>query len=222
MSNKLVWDQISEKEYETGVEKGVLYPEENGAYPKGFAWNGLIGVSEKPSGAEPTPLYANNKKYLELFSAEEYGATIEAYMYPDEFEPCQGLKEIAPGVVVAQQNRKGFGLSYVTLKGNDTEGTDHGYKIHIVYGAKAKPAEKAYKSVNDSPEAITLSWEISTTPVEVPDAKPTASVTIDSTKVDAAELAALEAVLYGSDDTDARLPLPTELVTLFPSAVAAG
>ena len=222
MSKKLVWDQISEKEYETGVEKGVLYPEENGTYPKGVAWNGLIGVSEKPSGAEPTPLYANNKKYLELVSAEEFGATIEAYMYPDEFEPCQGLKEIAPGVVVAQQNRKSFGMAYNTLKGNDTEGTDHGYKIHIIYGAKAKPAEKAYKTVNGDPEAITLSWEISTTPVEVPDAKPTASITIDSTKVDASELAALEEILYGGSDKEARLPLPTELVDLFPSAVAAG
>lgn len=222
MSKKLVWDQISEKEYETGVEKGVLYPESNGAYPKGVAWNGLIGVSEKPSGAEPTPLYANNKKYLELISAEEYGATIEAYMYPDEFEPCQGLKEIAPGVVIAQQDRTGFGLSYVTLKGNDTEGTSHGYKIHIVYGAKAKPSEKAYKSVNNSPEAITLSWEISTTPVEVPGAKSTASVTIDSTKVNAEELAALEALLYGSEENEARLPLPAELIELFPNAAAAG
>lgn len=222
MPEKLIWDEVSKKEYETGVEKGVLYPEENGAYPKGEAWNGLIGVSEKPSGAEPTPLYANNKKYLELVSNEEFGATIEAYMYPDGFEPCQGLKEIAPGVVIAQQDRKGFGLSYVTLKGNDTEGTSHGYKIHLVYGAKAKPSEKANKSVNDSPEAITLSWEISTTPVDVPDAKPTAHVTIDSTKVNAEELAALEAILYGSDEADARLPLPTELITLFPSAVAAG
>lgn len=222
LSKKLVWDQVSEKEYETGVEKGVLYPSVNGTYPKGVAWNGLIGVSEKPSGAEPTPLYANNKKYLELVSAEEYGATIEAYMYPDEFEACQGAAELAPGVRIAQQDRIGFGLSYVTLKGNDTEGTAHGYKIHLVYGAKAKPAEKAYKTVNDNPEAITFSWEITTTPVEVPGHKPTASVTIDSTKVKAEELAALEAILYGSDEADARLPLPTELATIFPSEAAAG
>ena len=222
MSKKLVWDEVTKKEYETGVEKGVLYPEENGTYPKGEAWNGLIGVSEKPSGAEPTPLYANNKKYLELVSAEEFGATIEAYTYPDGFEACQGLKEIAPGVVIAQQNRKGFGLSYVTLKGNDTDGTDHGYKIHLVYGAKAKPSEKANKTVNGDPEAITMSWEISTTPVDVPNAKATAHVIIDSNKVDAEELAALEAILYGSEETEARLPLPTELVELFPSAVAAG
>lgn len=222
MSKKLVWDEVTKKEYETGVEKGVLYPEENGTYPKGEAWNGLIGVSEKPSGAEPTPLYANNKKYLELTSNEEFGATIEAYTYPDGFEPCQGLKEIAPGVVIAQQDRKGFGLSYVTLKGNDTEGTNHGYKIHLVYGAKAKPSEKANKTVNGDPEALTLSWEISTTPVEVPGSKPTAHVTIDSTKVNADELAALEDILYGSEDAEARLPLPTELVELFPSAVAAG
>lgn len=222
MSKKLVWDQISEKEYETGVEKGVLYPDENGTYPKGVAWNGLIGVSEKPSGAEPTALYANNKKYLELMSAEEFGATIEAYMYPDEFEPCQGIKEIAPGVTITQQNRQGFGLSYVTLKGNDTQGTSYGYKVHLVYGAKAKPSEKANKTVNDSPEALTLSWECSTTPVEVPNAKPTAHVVIDSNKVDAEQLAALEAILYGSDEADARLPLPTELIELFPNAVAAG
>lgn len=222
MSKKLVWDEVTKREYETGVEKGVLYPEENGTYPKGEAWNGLIGVSEKPSGAEPTPLYANNKKYLELVSNEEFGATIEAYTYPDGFEPCQGLKEISPGVVIAQQNRKGFGLSYVTLKGNYTEGTDYGYKIHLVYGAKAKPSEKANKTVNGDPEALVLSWEISTTPVEVPNAKPTAHVIIDSTKVNAEELAALEDVLYGSEDAEARLPLPTELIELFPSAVAAG
>lgn len=225
--SKLVWDKTGERLYETGVEKGVLYPFKEGAYSGGVVWNGLTSVSESPSGGEPTALYADDIKYLELMSTEEFGATIEAYMYPDEFMPCDGSAEISKGVVIGQQKRSTFGLSYVTKIGNDTDGSDHGYKIHLIYGAKAKPSEKGYETINDSPDAITLSWEISTTPVEVSAKgfKPTASVTIDSTKVKADELAALEAILYGTDAgpsgnpaaTEARLPLPDELATIFKS-----
>lgn len=221
--SKIVWDQTGERFYETGVEKGVLYPYSNSAYASGVAWNGLTAVTESPSGAEPTALYADNVKYLNLMSNEEFGATIEAYTYPDEFAACDGSASIAPGVVIGQQKRSTFGLSYVTKLGNDTDGADYGYKIHLIYGALAAPSEKGYATVNDSPEAITFSWEVSTTPVEVPGFKPTASVTIDSTKVDATELAALEAILYGvnaSTDpvvaaTEPRLPLPEELTTIF-------
>lgn len=225
--SKLVWDKTGERLYETGVEKGVLYPFKDGAYSGGVVWNGLTSVSESPSGGEPTALYADDIKYLELMSTEEFGATIEAYMYPDEFMPCDGSAEISKGVVIGQQKRSTFGLSYVTKIGNDTDGSDYGYKIHLIYGAKAKPSEKGYETINDSPDAITLSWEISTTPVEVSAKgfKPTASVTIDSTKVKADELAALEAILYGTDEgpsgtpaaTEARLPLPNELATIFKS-----
>lgn len=214
---KLVWDKTGERFYETGVEKGVLYPQVSGAYPNGVAWNGLTAVTESPSGAEATPLYADNIKYLNLMSNEEFGATIEAYTYPDEFAECDGSAELSEGVRVGQQTRKTFGMSYVTRKGNDTEGTDHGYIIHLIYGALAAPSEKAYATINDSPEAITFSWEVSTTPVEVTGMKPTACITIDSTKVDAGKLATLEGKLYGTDEPsgEASLPLPDEIATIF-------
>lgn len=211
---KLVWDVTGEKLYETGVDHGVLYVQEAGAYPVGVAWNGLTAVTESPSGAEPTPLYADNIKYLNLMSTEEFAATIEAYTYPDEFAECDGSAELVKGVSIGQQKRKTFGMCYRTVVGNDTESNAHGYKLHIIYGALAAPSEKAYATINDSPEAITFSWEISTTPVAVTGHEPTASIVIDSTKVDADKLAALEAVLYGSDDVEARLPLPDEIKTL--------
>lgn len=214
-SKKLVWDQTSERLYETGVKMGVLYPQdEAGEYPKGVAWNGLTAVTESPSGAEATALYADDIKYLNLMSAEEFAATVEAYTYPDEFAECDGSASIANGVSIGQQKRKAFGLCYRTILGNDVAGNDYGYKIHIIYGAMAAPSEKEYASVNDSPEAITLSWELSTTPVSVNGFKPTASIVIDSTKVDAEKLTALETILYGSETADARLPLPDEIATL--------
>lgn len=212
--SKLVWDQTGDRLYETGVKKGVLYPMESGAYPKGVAWNGLTAVTESPSGAEATALYADDIKYLNLYSAEEFGGTIEAYTYPVEFGACNGEASLAEGVVIGQQSRKAFGLSYVTTVGNDTDGTDFGYKIHIVYGAMASPSEKAYATINDSPEAITFSWEFTTTPVAVDGHKPTASVVVDSTKVAPEKLAALEAMLYGSESEEAKLPLPDEIITL--------
>ena len=213
--SKLVWDKSGERFYETGVKMGVLYVQEAGAYPKGVAWNGLTAVTESPSGAEATALYADDIKYLNLISAEEFGATIEAYTYPDEFMACDGSAAIATGVYIGQQSRKTFGLCYRTTLGNDTENNDYGYKLHLIYGALAAPSEKSYASINDSPEAITFSWEVTTTPVEVDGHKPTASITIDSTKVDDSKLAALEAILYGSESEEARLPLPSEIVTLF-------
>ena len=198
---KLAWDQTGERTYETGVKKGVLYPQaDGGLYPKGVAWNGLSAVTESPSGAEPNPIYADDIKYLNLLSAEEFAATIEAYTYPNEFEECDGSAEIAPGVTVGQQKRKNFGLSYRTIFGNDTENDSYGYKLHLIYGCLAAPSEKGYQTVSDSPEAITFSWEVSTTPVSVAGFEPTASLTIDSTKVDAGKLAALEAILYGKDN----------------------
>jgi len=213
--SKLVWDQTGERFYETGVNQGVLYIRgEGGTYPKGVAWNGLISVTESPSGAEPTPIYADNIKYLNLMSTEEFGATIEAYTYPDEFAQCDGSAEIATGVMIGQQNRKVFGLSYKTTLGNDIDGTDYGYKLHLIYGALAAPSEKGYSTINDSPEAITFSWEVATTPVSVTGFKPTASITIDSTKADPTKLAALEDILYGSEESEARLPLPDEVATL--------
>ena len=217
--SKLTWDKSGERFYETGVNKGVLYPQEGGAYPKGVAWNGLTAVTESPSGAEATPLYADNIKYLNLMSAEEFGATIEAYTYPDEFAVCNGELALVEGISIGQQARKSFGMSYVTKVGTDLD-SEAGYKIHIIYGALAAPSEKAYNTVNDSPEAITFSWEVTTTPVEVTGYKPTATVVIDSTKVDADKLAALEAVLYGSDQEEARLPLPDEIVTLVGTEIA--
>ena len=216
---KLVFDESGKRFYETGVSKGVLYVQDaSGAYPQGVAWNGLTAVNEAPSGAEATPLYADDIKYLELRSAEEFGATIEAYTYPDEFEQCDGSAELAEGVVIGQQARKAFGLCYRTIVGNDVEGNDHGYKLHIIYGATAAPSEKAYATVNDSPEAVTFSWEVTCTPVEVEGFKPTATVVIDSRKVDAEKLAALEAKLYGSDSEEAMLPLPAEIAEMFKQA----
>lgn len=212
--SKLVWDQTGAREYETGVKSGVLYPQdENGTYPKGVAWNGLISVTESPEGAEPTPLYADDIKYLNLLSAEEFKATIEAYMSPPEFDECDGTAEVATGVTIGQQKRKQFGMVYKTTIGNDTKGNDYGYKLHIIYGALAAPSEKGYQTINDSPEATTLSWEVSTTPVSVEGFEPTATLTIDSTKVDATKLAALEAILFGSAEKEARLPLPDEIIT---------
>lgn len=215
--SKLVWDQTGERTYETGVEKGVLYVAKDGTYPKGVAWNGLASVSESPSGAEANPIYADNVKYLNLMSAEDFGATIEAYTYPDEFAECDGSVALSKGVYAGQQKRSVFGLSYITKIGNDVDDTDYGYKLHLVYGALASPSEKSYSSINDSPEAITFSWEISTTPVEVPGCKPSAIITIDSTKVDKDKLTELENIIYGSAETEARLPLPTEIITIFGS-----
>ena len=215
--SKIKWDQTGERYYETGVSKGVLYPYANNAYAKGVAWNGLINVSESPEGAEATPLYADNIKYLNLMSAEEFKATIEAYTYPDEFAACNGEASLEQGVSIGQQKRSQFGLSYQTKIGNDVD-SELGYKIHLVYGALAAPSEKAYATVNDSPEAITFSWEISTTPVEVPGFKPTASLVIDSTKVDPTKLAEFEKKLYGDETTEATLPLPSEVATLFHAA----
>ena len=212
--SKLVWDQVGERLYETGTKKGVLYPFESNAYAKGVAWNGLTAVTESPSGAEATAIYADDIKYLNLRSAEEFGATIEAYTYPDEFAECDGSAYIAPGIKIGQQKRKMFGFSYTTTVGNDTEGDDHGYKIHLVYGATASPSEKSYQTINDSPEAITFSWEVATTPVEVKGFKPTATLEIDSTKVDADKLTALEDILYGTENAEPRLPLPDEVVAL--------
>lgn len=218
---KIVWDNTGERLYETGVRNGVLYPiQTDGAYSKGVAWNGLISVTESPSGAEATPLYADDIKYLNLISAEEYGSTIEAYTYPDEFAECDGSASIATGVNIGQQPRKTFGMCYRTVVGNDVEHDNYGYKLHLVYGALAAPSEKAFSTINDSPEAITFSWEVSTTPVNVTGFKPTASLTIDSTKVDAAKLASLEAILYGSESEEARLPLPDEIATLMSDEAA--
>ena len=218
---KLVWDKTGDRLYETGVKNGVLYIPTAGVYSKGVAWNGLTAVTESPSGAEPTALYADDIKYLSLMSTEEFGATIEAYTYPDEFAACDGSAELADGVMIGQQKRSTFGLCYKTTIGNDTDGNDHGYKLHIIYGAQAKPSERAYATINDSPEAITFSWEITTTPVNVTGAKPTASLVIDSTKADPSKLAALEDILYGKDGEPAsepRLPLPDEIKSLMTAA----
>lgn len=219
---KLKWDQTGERLYETGVKNCVLYPIQTGnVYSLGVAWNGITAVTESPSGAEPNDLYADDMKYLSLRSAEDFGATIEAYTYPDEWMQCDGSAEIASGVTVGQQARKMFGLCYRTTVGNDTNGNDHGYKLHLIYGATASPSEKAYQTINDSPEAITFSWELTTAPVEVGTGfKPTSHLEIDSTKADADKLKALEAILYGTDGsggtegTTARLPLPAEVMTL--------
>lgn len=221
--SKIVWDKTGERTYETGIDRGVLYPQAiGGTYPKGVAWNGLTTVTESPSGAEANPQYADNIKYLNLISAEEFGATVEAFTYPDEFAICDGSAEPSVGLVLGQQTRKQFGLCYRTVLGNDTEGQDHGYKLHLIYNALAAPSEKGYSSINDSPEAISFSWEISTTPIEIDGYRPAASITIDSTKVDKTKLAALEVILYGKDATadpaveavDPRLPLPAEIITL--------
>lgn len=212
---KLVWDQTGERLYETGVKNGVLYPQDDtGAYPKGVAWNGLTTVTQSPSGAEATPLYADDIKYLNLYSAEEFGATIEAYTYPDEFAECDGSAELAQGVFVGQQARKSFGMAYKTTVGNDIKANKYGYKLHLIYGGMASPSEKSYATINDSPEAITFSWEVTTTPVAVSGFEPTSYIEIDSTKADAAKLAALEAILFGDENTEARLPLPDEIAQL--------
>ena len=218
---KIVWDKTGEHFYETGVKNGVLYVQEGSAYPKGVAWNGLTAVTESPSGAEATPLYADDIKYLNLISTEEFGATIEAYTYPDEFAACDGSATLVDGVMIGQQARKTFGLCYRTTIGNDTNGNDYGYKLHIIYGALAAPSEKAYATINNSPEAITFSWEVTTTPVNVTGAKPTASITIDSTKADRTKLADLEDILYGKDgepENEPRLPLPDEIKALMTAA----
>lgn len=220
---KIVWDKTGERFYETGVDRGVLYPvNQSGVYTPGVAWNGLTGVTESPSGAESTPLYADNIKYLNMLSTEEFAATIEAYTYPDEFGECDGSATLTEGVTIGQQNRKTFGFCYRSLLGNDTDGTAYGYKLHLIYGCQASPSEKGYATVNDSPSAITLSWSVNTTPVNVTGHKPTASLIIDSTKVDKDKLAALEEVLYGknpttesgTDGVDPRLPLPDEVKTI--------
>lgn len=218
---KLVWDKTGERYYETGVDHGVLYPQiANGTYPTGVPWNGLTAVTESPSGAEASPQYADNIKYLNLISAEEFGCTIEAFTYPDEWAACDGSAEVAEGVVIGQQRRTQFGLCYRTILGNDVENNDYGYKLHLVYNALAAPSEKAYATVNDSPEAITFSWEVTTTPIPVAGFKPTAAITIDSTKADATKLSALLDILYGTNGVDpntgtvARLPLPEEVMTL--------
>lgn len=217
--SKLTWDNAGERLYETGVKQGVVYPQgEGGTYPNGFAWNGLTAVTESPSGAEANPLYADDIKYLNLMSAEDFGATVEAYTYPDEFAECDGSADITPGISIGQQKRKAFGMSYRTAIGNDVDGSDHGYKIHLIYGAMAAPSERAYATMNDSPEAITFSWELTTTPVNVTGFKPTAHLEINSTKVEAVKLKKLEDILYGTEAEAARLPLPDEIVELVGAA----
>lgn len=216
----LTWDQVGERLFETGVDRGVLYlPNASGVYDTGVAWNGLTTVTESPSGAEASPQYADNIKYLNLVSAEEFGATIEAYTYPEEFGQCDGTAAPAPGVLLGQQGRKSFGLCYRTRVGNDLDGTDHGYKLHLIYGALAAPSEKAYGTINDSPEAITFSWEVATTPVAAAGYKPTSVIVVDSTVVEAADLTTLEGILYGTAGVDSRLPLPAEVISLFAGAV---
>lgn len=218
--SRLVWDNTGERYYETGVKKGVIYPAVSGTYPKGYVWNGLTAVTESPSGADANNIYADDIKYLVLRAAEEFGATVEAYTYPDEFAECDGSAFVATGVSIGQQTRKPFGLCYRTILGNDEEANDHGYKLHLIYNATASPSERGYQTVNDSPEAITFSWEMTTTPLPVTGHKPTACIIIDSTKADSAKLDALEDVLYGTENTDARLPLPDEVIELMGGAVA--
>lgn len=213
--SKLVWDQSGKRLYETGVDHGVLYPiQTGGVYSKGVAWNGLTAVTESPSGADVNDIYADNMKYLGLVGAEKFGATVEAYTYPDEFAECDGSVELVKGATIGQQNRTVFGMVYRTVIGNDVDGNEHGYKLHLIYGATAAPSEKAYNTINEDPEAITFSWELSTTPVNVTGHKPTASLTIDSTKADPTKLAELEKILFGDTETEPRLPLPDEIAQL--------
>jgi hypothetical protein len=213
---EIVWDATGERFYETGVDHGVLYIPTAGVYSDGVPWNGLVSVTESPSGAEASPQYADNIKYLNLISAEQFSATIEAFTYPPEFEQFDGLANPAPGLTLGQQSRGSFGLSYRTIIGNDVDGADHGYKLHLVYGAQAAPSEKGYSTVNDSPEALTFSWELTTTPVAVTGYKPTAMITVDSRLVDPGDLAALETLLYGGAATEPQLPLPDAVIALFP------
>lgn len=216
----LEWDKVGERLYETGVDHGVLYiPDDTGEYKDGVAWNGLTTVTESPSGAASNPQYADNIKYLNLISAEEFGATVEAFTYPDEFAQCDGTAMPEPGVAIGQQSRKIFGLCYRTRVGNDLDGTDHGYKLHLIYGAQAAPSQKAYATINDSPAATAFSWDVTTTPVQVTGYKPAAMLSIDSSKVDATALADLEDVLFGSGSVDARLPLPDEVLSMFAGSV---
>lgn len=219
---KMVWDQIGERVYETGVEQAALYPMTGSSYGTGEAWNGLTAVTESPSGAEATALWANDKKYGELRSAEEFGGTIEAYTYPDGFEACNGIVNLVEGVKVTQQTRVPFGMAYKSLIGNDAEGTKHGYKLHIVYGATVTPSEKANNTVNDSPEPATMSWEFTTTPVEIAGFLPSAHLVIDSRDIDAEKLAAIEGILYGTTDADPRIILPDEFVTIVNGESAEG
>lgn len=212
--SKLTWDKVGERFYETGLDHGVLYPMEDGKYPKGVAWNGLTAVNENPSGAESNPVYADNIKYLNLLSAEDFGATIEAYTYPEEFEECDGSAEIAPGITIGQQARKIFGMAYRTKIGNDTDGQEHGYKLHLIYSAQASPSAKNRQTINESPGAVALSWEVTTTPVDVPGFKPTAHLTIDSTRTDPRRMRMLEDILFGTDKEDPRLPMPEEIITM--------
>lgn len=219
MAQLIQWDQVGDKIYETGVDRGVLYPQlADGTYPVGVAWNGLVSVTESPSGAEPNPQYADNIKYLNLLSAEEFAGTIEAFTYPDEFNECDGLAELEVGVIAGQQVRKPFGMAYRTILGNDSAGQAYGYKLHLLYGCLVSPSEKAYQTINESPEAITFSWDFTTTPAPVTGFKPTAMIVIDSTKVQPADLAALEAILYGvtgAPDTPGMLPLPDAVAAMF-------
>lgn len=213
--SKIVWAETGERFFETGVKNGVLYPQDSmGKYPKGVAWNGLTAVTESPSGADATDLYADDDKYLTLRAKEIFGGTIEAYQSPEEFDACDGTASLAPGVTIGQQSRKAFGLCYRTAVGNDVDGTDHGYKLHLVYGATASPAQKAYSTINESPEAMTLSWEFTTTPVKVTGHKPTALLTIDSRNVDSGVMAKIEKVLYGDESKEASLPSPDEVLAI--------
>ena len=215
----LTWDNTGERLFETGVKNGVLYPiQDDGKYTKGVAWNGLVSVTESPSGAEATALYADDIKYVNLLSNEEFGATIEAYTYPDEFAECDGSGQLAEGVLIGQQKRKIFGLCYRTTIGNDVDGNDHGYKLHLVYGCLASPSEKAYSTINDNPDAITFSWEVTTTPVNVTGFKPTSQITIDSTKAGTEKMTKIEEALYGTAEKEAYLPLPDELTALLNAA----
>lgn len=212
--SKLQWDKVGERFYETGLDHGVLYVMVDGKYPKGVAWNGLTAVNESPSGAESNPVYADNIKYLNLLSAEDFGATVEAYTYPPEFEECDGSAEVAPGVTIGQQSRKMFGMAYRTKIGNDTEGQDYGYKLHLIYAAQASPTEKNRQTINDSPEATAFSWELTTTPPDIPGFKPAAHMQIDSTRTDPKKMKLLEDILFGTDETEARLPMPEEIIEL--------
>lgn len=213
---ELKWDEVGEKVYETGTKRGVIYiPNDQGVYDKGYAWNGLTAVTESPSGAESTKLWADDQKYADLTSAEEFGATIEAYTYPDEFAKCDGSEELTDGVFIGQQERSPFGFSYTTTVGNDVKGNAYGEKIHLVYGCKATPSDKSYSTINDSPDAITFSWELTTTPVPVKDKKPTACLTIDTTKVKSTDnLKKLKDIIYGTAETEARLPMPEEVAAI--------